>query len=424
MPKIYWNAAWGQDHAKVLREGSQSRAMARFHIAAMIAAAALGVYWVATFAGVPSPVLSLVFTVTLPLVPPLGWWAVKRAVPELRRFAILATAGITFQGVGSVLWYVAFLENESKVPQPPGYWTPFLHIALLLGVAAAWVGVRDALRRRQAMLDYSVVVAAGACVAVAVLEQEFQSGWSLASFDAAFRPLVNVLLVTLIASAALGRWHGLPLPVGLLALGQLFSAAGDLLFAYFTARGEYVDDRWTGLLWLTGAVIAMVTAASVILRIDRPIRLTRQALPGVSPLALLLATVGAWSVAVAVALYGVLSDHRASLYAGLAAGAWIGIAAPLRTLGALQEARAAYQRLDEAHLSLEKASERAEQLVHERDQTIAQLAQRNVELTAIQTMLGSLFELADERSDGELRSRLEETADDLTSWLPQAERDR
>ena len=398
--------------------------MARFKVAALVAVGALAAYWAATFAGVSSSLLSLVFTVTLPLVPPLGWWAARRALPELRRFAVLAAAGITFQGIGSVLWYVAFLENSSKVPQPPGFWTPFLHVALLLGAAAAWVGVRGALRARQAMLDYSVVVAAGACVAVAVLEQELQSGWSLASLDAAFRPVVNVLLVTLVASAALGRWQGLPLPVGLLALGQLFSAAGDLLFAYFTARDAYVDDRWTNLLWLTGAVIAMVTAASVILRIDRPIRLTRQALPGVSPRALLLATVSAWGVAAAVTLYGVLSDHRAALYAGLAAGAWIGLAAPLRTLAALQATRAAYQRLDEAHLSLEQASDRAEQLVHERDQTIAQLAQRNIELAAIQTMLGSLLELVDERSHGELRSRLEETAEELTSWLPPAERDR
>jgi hypothetical protein len=355
------------------------------------------------------------------MVPPLAWWAAARALPELRRFVVLAAAAITLQALGSVLWYVAFLHNGSKVPEPPGFWTPFLHVALLLGVAAAWTGVRDAVRPRQALLDYSVVFAAGACVAVAVLEHELETGWSLASLDAAFRPVVNVLLVTLIASAGLGRWQGLPLPVGLLALGQLFSAAGDLLFAYFSARHAYVDDRWTDLLWLTGAVIAMVTAASVILRVDRPIRLSRRALPGVSPLALLLATVTAWAVAAAVTMYGALADEHAALYVGLAACAWIGLAASLRTLGALRETRAAYLRLDQAHLSLEQASDHADQLVRERDATIDQLAQRNVELTAIQAMLGSLFELADARSHGELRSRLQEKAEEITSWLPPPE---
>lgn len=403
---------------------SSARAMARFRIAAVVAASALALYWVATFANAPAPALTLVFTVVLPLVPPLGWWAAARALPQLRRFVLVAAAAITFQGVGSVLWYVAFLENGSKVPEPPGFWTPFLHVALALGAVAAWIAVRHAVRPRQAVLDYSVVFAAGACVAVALLERQLRTGWSAASLDAAARPLVNVLLVTLIASAALGRWQGLPLPVGLLALGQLFNSAGDLLFAYDTARHAYVDDRWTNLLWLTGAVIAMVTAASVILRIDRPIRFTRQALPGASPFALLLATVSAWSIAAAVAVYGALGEHPAALYAGLAAGAWIGLAAPLRTLGALQEARAAYQRLDEAHFSLEQASEHADRLVRERDATIAQLAQRNVEHTAIQTMLGSLFELADQRSEGELRSRLEETADELTDWLPSVEPER
>jgi hypothetical protein len=398
-------------------------AMERLRLVAMVAAAALAVYWAATFAGVSSSVLSLVFTVTLPLVPPLAWWAAARARPELRRFVLLAAAGITFQGLGSVLWYVAFLRNGSHVPDPPGFWTPFLHVALLLGAAAAWVGVRDAVRPRQSalMLDYSVVFAAGACVAVALLEDQVRTGWSAASLDAAFRPVVNVLLVTLIASAGLGRWQGLPLPVGLLALGQVFSAAGDILFAYNTARGSYVDDRWTNLLWLTGAVIAMVTAASVILRIDRPIRLSRHALPGVSPAVIGFAAAGAWVVASAVMVYGALGEHRAALCAGVAAGLWIGIAGPLRTAGALREAREAYLRLDRAHFSLERASEHASELVDERDETIAQLAQRNVELTAIQTMLGSLFELADERSDGELRSRLHETAEELAAWLPPPE---
>ena len=71
-----------------------------------------------------------------------------------------------------------------------------------------------------------------------------------------------------------------------------------------------------------------------------------------------------------------------------------------------------------AHVALESAREEADALVRERDATIAQLAQRNVELTAIQALLGSVFDLADERSNGELRSRLKETADDLAAWLP------
>jgi hypothetical protein len=406
-PKIYGGGP-ARERRRVFAEQTEAQAMARLKVVGVIAAAVVAAYWVATLAGVPSSVLRVVFTVVLPLVPPLGWWAAARALPHLRRFTLLAAAAITCEGIGTLLWYVAFLQNGSKIPAPPGFWTPFLHMSLVLGVAAAWTGVRDAVRPRPAVLDYSVVFAAGACLAVAVFERQLRSGWSLASLDAAFRPVVDVLLVTLIASAGLGRWQGLPLPVGLLALGQLFTVGGDLLFAYYTARDAYTEDRWTDLLWLTGAVIAMVTAASLILRIDRPIRLARQPLPGVSPLALLIATLGAFGLTATVTVHGALSGNRAALFAGLAAGAWIGLAAPLRTLGALRECRVAYQRLDQAHFSLERASE--------------QLAQRNTELTAIQTMLGPLFELADERSDGELRSRLEETAEEITGWLPPPER--
>jgi len=44
-------------------------------------------------------------------------------------------------------------------------------------------------------------------------------------------------------------------------------------------------------------------------------------------------------------------------------------------------------------------------------------------LSAIQTMLGPLLEIANERTDGMLRSNLEATAHDLADWLPLEGRD-
>lgn len=77
----------------------------------------------------------------------------------------------------------------------------------------------------------------------------------------------------------------------------------------------------------------------------------------------------------------------------------------------------------EAHAWLEQERERSDALVAERAATITKLAQRNMELTTIQALLGSVFDLADERSNGELRARLEETAEDLAAWLPPREND-
>ena len=45
------------EQRRVFADHSSSRAMARFRLAAIAAAAALALYWVATFAGTPSPVL-------------------------------------------------------------------------------------------------------------------------------------------------------------------------------------------------------------------------------------------------------------------------------------------------------------------------------------------------------------------------------
>lgn len=395
----------------------EARALFRLRIAAVAAGALLAAYWLATLVGVASSALSFVYTVVLPLVVPFAWWAAVRAQGQLRRFVLLAASAITFQGIGSLLWYVAYLENGSQVPDPPGYWTPFLYVALLLSVAAVWTGVRDALRLHSAMLDYSIVMAAFACLTVAVVDVP-NADFSAQTLDAVARPTLCLLLVVLIASAALGRWQGLPLPVGLVGISLLFTAAGSVWFSYLVAHQAYVDDRWPNLLWFTGAVIALVAAATIILRIDRPIRMSREALPGISPLALLVVQAGALGMAAAVTLSGVLRSHELSLWVGGGAVAWIGLAGLLRALGALRETRGAYRRLDEAHLSLERAHDRTDQLVAERDTTIEELARRNVELTAIQTMLGSVFDLADERSNGELRTRLEEAAEDIVAWLP------
>ncbi|MDQ3608667.1 MAG: hypothetical protein M3459_07185 [Actinomycetota bacterium] len=390
----------------------QPRAIRRLKVACAAVLAAVMAYWAAAVAGVPNGALSAVFTLGVVVLVGLAWWGARRAPPALRLFAILASLAVTLQVIGTALWYSAFLANDREVPAPPGYWTPFLWIGLLLGVAAAWAAVRRALRLREAVLDYVIVIAAAAAVAAATVSYQLEPGLTGAAVDAAVRPVTGILMVTLVVSAALGRWRALPLPVGLFAVAQVFTALGNVMFGWLTAGAAYTDNRWTGAVWFTGVLVAMLAAAAMILRVDRPIRLAREALPAVSPRALMVAALGAWALVGGVALYGALGGRPAALYAGIAAGVVIGLAVSLRALSALEESRAAYRRLDEAHFSLE-------QVAAERDETIETLARRNVEHSATQAMLGSLLELADDRSDGQLRARLEETADDLAQWLPQ-----
>jgi hypothetical protein len=393
-------------------------------VVCLLVAVVLSAYWSAAVAGLPNGMLSAIFTAMVAVLVVLAWWARARAPSELGLFALLASVAVTLQVVGTGLWYTAFLVNGGEVPEPPGYWTPFLWLGLIFGVAAAWAAVRRALRLREAILDYSIVIAAAAALAVATVSYQLEPGVTGAAIDATVRPITGILMVTLVVSAALGRWRALPLALGLFAVAQTFNAAGDLLFAGLAAAGAYVDNRWTGALWFTGVMLAILAAAALILRVERPIWLSREALPAVSPRALMVAATGAWAVTGTVALYGALGGKPAALYAGIAAAIWIGLAVSLRALSALEDSRAAYGRLDEAHLALEQAADEAKKLADERDETIAALARRNVEYSAAQAMLGSLLELADDRSDGQLRARLEETAEELTEWLPQRDEDR
>jgi len=385
---------------------------------AVLGGGVLVAFWVATLLGVDAGALNLAFTVVVVLVLPVGWWAVLAAPAQLRWFVALAVGALFSQVIGSVLWYVEYLHRGSGTLPSLGYWSPFLYLALVMAAGAAWTGVRGILRSRDVMLDYSMVVAAVASVACAVAVHHFRrAGWSLTAVDAVLRPLLSLLVVVLIASAVLGRWQALPLSMGLFGASLLMDAGGLLFASYFEWRGVYTNDRWPDLFWCTAAVIALFAALTIIARVDRPLRLSREAVPGVSPFPLLITTTVAWTIAAAVILHGALAHDEPALIGGMVAVAWIGVAAVLRIIAALYETRSAYRGLDEAHFLLELARERADQLVAQRDTVITQLEQRNAELTAIQTMLGPLLDMVDERTHGQLRSNLEEAGDDLAAWL-------
>ena len=393
-------------------ERRESRIGTSYLLAGAMAIVVLLAYWAATIVNVSQPVLNMVFTVVVVLVLPVAGFSAFRAPAELRLFVAVVVAAFFCQVLGSVLWEVAYLGRHGALPHI-GYWTPFMYAAILLALASVWAGMRRALHPRDALLDYSIVVAAAASVAVLSTEHHGSIALSLSatSIDAVVRPLLSLLVLVLLASAALGRWQTLPLPVGLVGIALLFDAIGLLLQSYFIAGDTYRTDRWTDPIWITGLLAAFLAALVILAKVDRPVRLSREPLPGVNPKPVLVVTATAWAVSGGVTLQGLLSGEHPGLFAGLAAIGWIGIAAVLRMVGALGEARTAYLRLDEAHFALE-------QVQANRESVIDELARRNVELTAIQTMLGPLFEAADERSDGLLRSKLEETAHDLTRWLP------
>lgn len=381
------------------------------------ALALLVAFWIATIADADDGVLNLVFTAVVVGVMPVGVSAFRRAPAELRGFVGLGVGALFAQIIGTVLWYAAYLGHNGHDLPTYGIWSPFLYGSLLVAAAAIWRGVRHHVQPRDAALDFSVVLAAAASAAI-VIAVPLRIGWSFAAVDGIVRPLFALLVVTLAASGLVGRWRSLPLPVALVSLSLAFDAGGQAWFSYLTAGGAYTSDRGPDALWMTAAIIALLAGLAIVAGNERSLRLlTREALPGVSPLSLLTISATAWAVAAAVVVIGAVSHDRPALFAGIGAAAWIGFAGLLRTSAALSEARAAYRELEDAHFSLEQARERTAAVVAERDEMIAQLAQRNVELTAIQTMFGPLLDLADERSEGRLRSDLEDTGDGLAEWL-------
>ena len=382
---------------------------------------------VATALGADRRLLELTPPALAIAVLPLGWRASRVAPATVRRFMTLAVLAMTFQSTGLLMWFVAKRGVRPAAHPALGYWTPLLYLAVVAAAAAAWTIVRGVLRARDAALECSIIAAAAAAAAigVAIANQHMgRSGWTIDAIDAMIRPLLSLLVVTLVMSALLGRGSSLPVSVMFLGAALLTTAAAQLWASCDAADGHTAGRGGRDLLWLGSSVLFLLAALAILSRRDRPLRLPRAAIPGANPAGLAVVIAAAWAATGFVLIHGLLTSSTVEITAGAAGVTWVSLAAVTRTASALHQTRGAYRALDEAHFALEQERERVEELIVERDAVIATLRERNVELSTTQIMLGPLLDLADERTDGRLRISLEETADDLASWLPLSPRRR
>lgn len=386
-----------------------------FRVLAIGTAAAITCYGAASAFGAGLAQLDLVFTFALLALPPFVWWAFAIAPRQLRRFCGLLAPAATLWLAGSLVWYGYFLANGSKVPTPLGLWDLLFLAAYSLVLASVWVAMRPAITLRHAASDASVVIAAGVALGAALIGHGLEHGVSTESLATLVRPLFGVVTLTLIASAALGSWEGLPRSIVLFALGQAFITIGSIVYSFEAVQTAYLDDRWANVGWFAGAAISMLAASVLILGVDRPVRaLRRPPIPNhpAGAKGVLYLAAGGVAVSVGVALSGYLAGHAAVLLVGLIASAWIGVAMALRARSSIREVETAYDRLDHAHLQLERTKD-------ELADANEQLARTNVQIRAVHGAFEDLLELADERTNGRLRELIEEAGEDIARLLAQ-----
>jgi hypothetical protein len=92
---------------------TESRGDQRLLVVGTLASGVLVAYTAATAAGAPAAVLSVVFTMTVPLVAPLAWWAFTRAPAELRLLVGFIAAAATLWFIGSLVWFYYFVDAGS-----------------------------------------------------------------------------------------------------------------------------------------------------------------------------------------------------------------------------------------------------------------------------------------------------------------------
>lgn len=385
----------------------------RFRALAFLIGAGLVVYLLGAALGAPTSVLSPYFSVFMLPVPFVVWWAYAKAPPDLRLLILLLAWAATLWLVGSLVWYGYYFAEGSTIPEPPGPWDGPLVLARLLVIAAIVVAMQTLISFRIAILDAWVMCAATIALGAAFVWHGLTDGVSTASLFTLNRPLLGIVTLVLLASAALGSWQGLPFSIVLMGLGEVALTVGSLIYSYQAVQDAYVDDRWAGLAWATGAGLSILAASTIILGIDRRVSVSARTRIPKHPAgsrALLLVSLSALVLSVGVACYGLLAGIGALALVGLFASVSIGVAMALRARNSIRTAENAYTRLDQALVESERT----------RDQLATanqDLARANLELRTMHVAIADLLNLADERTEGRMRELIEDTGSDLAELL-------
>ncbi|MGH3025191.1 MAG: hypothetical protein ACRDLR_01945 [Gaiellaceae bacterium] len=385
----------------------------RFRLLATLAAALFFGDLGATLGGAPDQVSNLVFNFCVFPVPFLAWWAYARASTGLRPTLFCCAWAATLWLAGSLVWYGFFLANGSKVPTPPGWWDiPFAAAQLLL-IAAVLAAVRSYDLVRFATLDVSVIAAAGIALGAAFIGKGLESEVSALTLTTLNRPLLGIVTLMLLTSAALGSWEGTPRSLLLLGLGEAGLVIGNLVYSYAAVQGRFDDNRWANLGWAAGAELCVLAASTIILGVDRPVHVAaRRRIPGhpAASGAVLLVNLGAIALTLAIAAYGTTNDLHPVALVGVLASVAIAIAMVTRARGSLRRAELSSALLETVLAESERARARL-------DMDNVKLQQANAGLRTVQLAVTQGFDLIDERTQGRLREIVEESGDALAALV-------
>ncbi len=405
------------DHAQVLTH--LKPAERRFRRLVLAAVALYAIHFTAALAGAPKTLVSLAFVVFVLPVPFLAWWAYTRAAAKLRRPLLLLALAATLWLSGTVVWYGYYFAGGRVIPEPPGVWDAFFVPALLLVIAAIVVALRSLISFRLAALDACVLIAAGVTMAAPFIRQSLERDVSAESLFTLNRPLLSIVTLMLLVSAALGSWEGLPRSMALVGLGEIPLTIGNLIYGYAAVQGQYTQNKWANLGWALGGAIFTLGALVVILGLDRPVRIrVRSNIPnhpaGSRPV--LLLSLAALALTLTVAGYGLLVDARGLVLVGLIASVTVGVAMALRASASIRSAENAYSHLDGVLADAERTRDELADVNED-------LARANVQIQAVHVAYADLLNLTDEQTHGRVRELIEDTGGGLAEFL-EAEMER
>lgn len=389
-----------------------NRGERRFRTACIAAAVIFASYLLLTTLRGSAALSDLVFQSLMLPVPVAVWAAYLRSPEAFRRPMFVFAWASTFWLIGSVVWYGYWVANGHQTPPPPGIWDLFFVAARILLIAGTLMLMRSLVAVRLAALDTCVIASAGIALGAAFIGRSLDVRVSSASLVTLNRPLLGIVTLMLIASAALGTFERLPRFIAFFAAGEVCLTIGSLIYSYKAVQGEFIDNRWANLWWGAGAELTILAALVIALHVDRPVHVgPRQRVPA-SPGAQAVLSVGVLALAITlgVACWAELADDRTVALVGLLASVAVGVAMTLRARDSMQSVASAYLRLDQSLRETESA----------RDELAAansELARANAEIRQMHVAVAQMLNNVDDKTHGRMRAVMERAGRDLTAIL-------
>lgn len=190
----------------------------------------------------------------------LGLLIARRATGRRRRFWWLLTVSTALWVLADLIYGFSLTNGEAPFPSTADAFYLASYAVLPVAVLVGFGGI-SVRRQARAVLDAAIVgLAVGAIGWQVLIAPQLGEGYSLASLVGIAYPLIRIVVLLTLLSAALAGHRQVPPSVWLVGASVVVGTITDAGYTYLIALKSYVTGQWLDVGWQLQAVLLCLAA--------------------------------------------------------------------------------------------------------------------------------------------------------------------